>query len=130
MNPASGAPVKWIRRIAKITIFASFCMNPAPGDPNYYFQTATTATTATATTAAAAADAKMVCFQCQERQSKPLGKALLHALSNHAILRNVVRFSVSGTSIQALETWQKSRFFNEVVCFQIRERQSKRPVTL
>ena len=94
----------------------------------YYYYYYYRCTTATATTAAAAA--KMVCFQCQERQSKPLGKALLHALSNHTILHNVVRFSVSGASIQALETWQKSRFFNEVVCFQIRERQSKRLVTL
>ena len=113
MNPASGAPVKWIRRIAKITIFASFCMNPAPGDPNYYFQTATTTTTTTTATAttAAAADAKMVCFQCQERQSKPLGKALLHALSNHTILHNVVRFSVSGASIQATGDLAKITIF-------------------
>ena len=33
MNPASGDPMKWIRRVVKITIFASFCMNPAMGDP-------------------------------------------------------------------------------------------------
>ena len=90
-------------------------MNPAPGDPNYYFQTATTTTTTTTTTAtattAAAADAKMVCFQCQERQSKPLGKALLHALSNHTILHNVVRFSVSGASIQATGDLAKITIF-------------------
>ena len=37
-----GDPMKVIRGKVKITIFASFCMNPAPGDPNYHFQTAIT----------------------------------------------------------------------------------------
>ena len=33
MNPASVDPMKWFRRVVKFTIFASFCMNPASGDP-------------------------------------------------------------------------------------------------